>query len=63
MTHRGLFDHGDAPPVVPPSERLQPGQPGKAWKRQGTGWGVTCKDGSRVHVSPEGRVTTYGAKP
>lgn len=49
-THRGLFSPADLPEDHRPEERLQPGQPGKAWRRDGPWWIVDCKDGTRART-------------
>lgn len=46
---RSLFPD-DLPPAERPEERLKPGQPGKAWRREGSFWIVDCKDGSRART-------------
>ena len=59
MPRRGVSLFDELPEEVKPSERLAPGQPGRAWRPWGAGgWVVDCKDGSRVAVSTDtGRVS------
>lgn len=46
---RSLFPDG-LPEDHRPEERLKPGQPGKAWRAEGSFWVVDCKDGTRART-------------